>query len=232
MELLRNFLKKELDVELSPEAEEKFRVYLCELKEWNKKINLTSIKTDKDIEKYHFIDSLYGLKAGLFDGAAMLDIGAGAGFPGIPIKIIKPSVKMFLAESVRKKCEFMSEVVGKLSLGNTEILNRRSEDLPGEMRESFDFVFCRALAQFSVAAELTLPWLNLGGKAVFYLKKSFEIKQYAEIIALLGGEIIEEKEYVLPGENEGRKISVIKKIKPIPERFPRRAGMAKKKPLK
>lgn len=231
MELLREFLKKEFNVELSAAAEEKFVIFRQTLKEWNKKMNLTSIAADEDIEKKHFIDSLAALKTGIKENEIVLDVGTGAGFPGVPLKIFYPSLKLTLAESVRKKTEFLRALLKKLEISDVEVINSRSEELPADWRERFDYVLSRALAPFAVSAELVLPWVKLGGHGLFYLKDLPETKKISEISKILGGDFSKVVEYVLPGDEETRRILMIKKIEPTSLKYPRRAGMAKKRPL-
>lgn len=231
MKLLKNFLKTELDIDLSCETEEKFRVYLNELKIWNKKINLTAIEKDTDIEIKHFIDSLAGVKAGIKDKDSVLDIGSGAGFPGIPIKIVIPGIKLTVVESIEKKTKFIRNIVEKLRLSDLEVLHSRSELLPETLRERFDYVLCRAVAPINVSIELALPWIKVGGFGVFYVKGSCDLKGVKRVLQILGGEFYKEIPYKLPIFDDRRKILVIKKVTSTDMRFPRRVGVAAKKPL-
>ncbi len=231
MELLKNFLKTELDFELSFEIEEKFRVYVRELKEWNKKINLTAITDEKEIETKHFIDSLAVLKIGIKENASVMDIGTGAGFPGVPLKIFFPSLKLTLVESVRKKIEFLKNLLEKLEIPGVKVINSRSEELPINLRERFDCVLSRALAPFVVSSELVLPWVKVGGCGAFYLKELPCAGKISEISRIMGGDFSKVIEYVLPCDKEKRRILTIKKVEPTSLKYPRRPGMANKRPL-
>jgi 16S rRNA (guanine527-N7)-methyltransferase len=206
-----------------------FDLLLSLLLEWNKSINLTGITEPSEVVSKHFLDSLTVLEYIPATAKTLIDVGSGAGFPGLPIAITRPDIKVTLLESIAKKVNFLEECIDKLNLENVESMVGRAEDaarLP-ELREQFDVATARAVAHLSVLAEYTLPFLKIGG--VFIAQKKAgdeEITTAASALQILGGEIVSQKNI-----DETKQIIVIKKVKSTPEEYPRRAGVPLRKPL-
>jgi len=210
-----------------------FDIYLRELVEWNKKFNLTAITDPAEIKLKHFADSLALLQIIVLKDQAVIDVGAGAGFPGLPLKIVCPGLRLTLVEATRKKVEFLKHLVAALNLKETEVLWGRAEEIVKNRRETFDFALARAVASLNVLAEYCLPFVKVGGFFIAYKEAAIdsEIEAARHAIELLGGQAAEIKKVKLPNSGIERSLVVIKKIAPTPPQYPRRAGMAKKKPL-
>ncbi|MCD6362772.1 MAG: 16S rRNA (guanine(527)-N(7))-methyltransferase RsmG [Synergistetes bacterium] len=214
--------------------ENKFKKYLKLLMETP--FNITSIKSPDLIIYRHFIDSL---KLALFldfsSFETVLDIGSGAGFPGVPLKIIHPQLKLTLLESSRKKALFLKSLVSELELAGVEVLWQRAEDLgrASEKRESYDLVVARALASLRVLLELSLPLLKIGGILVAYKGKKLkkEIEEAKKALKLLNGTIERVEEYIIKGIDFKGNLVFIKKEASTPSKFPRRPGIPFKRPL-
>ncbi len=209
---------------------EKFRLLLLE---YNQKYNLTAILEEKDIYYKHFLDSAAGVD--LFEkGASVAEIGSGAGFPSIVLKILRPDLKFSLFESVGKKCEFLRAAVDNLGLTGVYIYNIRAEDAAKEknFRESFDFVTARAVARMNTLCEYCLPFVKVGGKFVAYKSGDItEIEEAKNAYKVLGGKLLTVKQYALPEGYGERVLAVVEKIKATPERYPRGQGKERKNPL-
>ena len=231
----------EICVPLSAEEIRSFQVYASMLREKNKVMNLTAVDDDNGIAMKHFIDSLTLCpyireeqdKAGKKD-LTLADIGTGAGFPGMPLKISMPELEVTLMDSLAKRLGFLSEVCTALSLEGVNMVHTRAEDggKDKKYRESFDIVTARAVAALPVLAEYCLPFVKVGG--VFLAMKGHaeeEIKGATKAIALLGGTIEKTDTFRLPGTDMDRSIIVVRKIRPTPARFPRKAGLPSKEPL-
>lgn len=208
-----------------------FNKYLEELIEWNKKFNLTSITDPQEIQTKHFKDSLALLQVMPLSNQTVVDVGAGAGFPGIPLKIACPEIKLTLVESRQKKTEFLKHIVKTLDLKDVEIIWARAEEYAKEKRESFDLAIARAVAKINVLAEICLPLLKIGGFFVAYKEDAVEeeVKSSQKAVETLGGKLKEIKKVKVA--DMVRSLVMIEKISPTPSPFPRRPGMAKKKPL-
>ena len=202
--------------------------------EWNEKINLTAITNRKDIIVKHFIDSLT-IQRYLGDAVNIIDVGTGAGFPGIPIKIINPNLKVVLVDSLNKRINFLQDVIKKLNLDNIEVIHARAEDLGQnkKYREAFDIVTSRAVANMSVLSEYLLPLARVNGKCICMkgsdIEEELENSKYA--INLLGGKIEQVDKFELSNERIGRNIVIVEKLKNTPNSYPRKAGTPAKKPL-
>lgn len=227
----------ELDVSLSAEQLIKFKVFMEELVSWNNKFNLTALTEEKDILIKHFYDSVLGLKAWQWNGQeAVLDLGTGAGFPGIPLKILLPSIELVLVDSLQKRVGFLQNLIEKLQLSKVDAIHGRAEELGQNhlYREKFDLVVSRAVAGLPVLAEYCLPFVKSGGCFLAY--KGAEGKEESTMaegaINELGGQIIKIESFILPEELSKRTIIIIQKLRPTPARYPRRAGIPAKKPLK
>ena len=225
---------QKINIELDKNQIEKFYKYMDLLIEWNEKINLTAITNRKDILVKHFIDSLT-IQRYLGNAVNIIDVGTGAGFPGIPIKIINPNLKVVLVDSLNKRINFLQEVIKKLNLDNIEVIHARAEDLGQnkKYREAFDIVTSRAVANMSVLSEYLLPLARVNGKCICMkgsdVEEELENSKYA--INLLGGKIEQVDKFELSNERIGRNIIIVKKLKNTPNSYPRKAGIPAKKPL-
>ena len=234
--------KDEVCVPLSAETILSFRKYAEMLKEKNKVMNLTSITDDEGIALKHFIDSL--TIASYVDEeqskvkgrkVSLIDVGTGAGFPGIPLKINKPDLDLTLLDSLAKRLTFLKEVCGELGLENVKFVHSRAEDAGKDKkyREKFDIAAARAVANLPVLCEYCLPFVRKGGCFIAMKGKlEEELKDAEKAISILGGKIETVKEFQLPGTDADRTIVVIRKIKETPARFPRQAGKPSKEPIK
>jgi 16S rRNA (guanine527-N7)-methyltransferase len=213
--------------------QEEFKIYLEELLAWNKKFNLTAITNPEEIKIKHFQDSLTLLQAIQLTNQSVIDVGAGAGFPGIPIKIVCPEIKLTLLEATRKKVDFLKHIVSTLSLQDVEIIWGRAEDVSKEKREFFDIAVSRAVAKLSVLCEYCLPFVKVGGTFVAYKEEKMEeeLEEAKNAVGILGGKFKEAKKIKLPNSDIVRTLVIIEKVSPTPAKYPRRAGMAKKKPI-
>ena len=231
----KEILKRELDAEKVEYTEKKIsdlaEIYrlLCE---YNKKINLTAITEPAAAAKKHFADSLLPIKSGLFkNGSSCLDIGTGAGFPGLPLAVFLPECRFTLIDSLAKKLAFTDEAISEIGLKNAETAVTRSEDMirnSPETRESFDIVVSRAVANLTTLSEYALPFVKIGGYFIALKSKEAknEITEAECAVKTLGGNIPE-----IFG-NEERNLVIIKKISHSPEKYPRRSGIPEKRPLK
>lgn len=208
---------------------DKYKVYADYLLEVNSHTNLTTITDPAEIEVKHFKDSLTVLDY-INEGDRVLDLGAGAGFPGIPLRIEK-DFDLTLIDSVNKKVNFMNEVIEKLGLTHTRAIHTRAEDFAKENRESFDVVVSRAVANMSTLSELCLPFVKVGGLFIALKgpKADEEVKLAANALNILGGEVIESKKFDLDG-NERCNV-VVKKVRSCKKTYPRGQNLPKRKPL-
>lgn len=207
-----------------------FNRYKELLKEYNEKFNLTSITSDEEIVKKHFIDSLTG--AEFLDGKKLIDVGSGGGFPAIPIKIFKPEIDVTLLEATEKKCNFLNIVISELKLENIRVINGRAEELSkkDEFRESFDYCSARAVARMNTLSEYCVPFIKVGGKFVALKGDAEEeILEAKNAFNILGVEIETVKKFDFYGAK--RTIVVVKKIKNTPSKYPRGRGKERKNPL-
>ncbi|MFW2491879.1 16S rRNA (guanine(527)-N(7))-methyltransferase RsmG [Clostridium chromiireducens] len=228
---------EEVGLQLSKEQYEKFIDYMKLLQEWNEKINLTAITEDEEIIKKHFIDSIKAFKRKEFKNAAnLIDVGTGAGFPGLPIAIMKDDIKITLLDSLNKRVNFLNNVVTKLGLSNVETIHSRAEDgaRNNQLREKFDIATSRAVANMSVLSELCLPYVRVGGNFIALKGPSVdqEIKDSLNAIRVLGGELIDICEINIEETELRHNLVVVKKIKECPKTYPRKAGLITKNPLK
>ena len=212
---------------------DKFNKFSLMLTEHNKICNLTSVTDEKGVKYKHFYDSIFGEKL-IFNGADVVEIGSGGGFPSIPLKIVRDDLRFTLIEATAKKCRFLSSVVESLSLNCVQVKNIRAEDGAHDktLREKFDFAVARAVAQLSTLCEYCLPFVAVGGKFIAYKGEAQdEIKCAERAISILGGKIEDVVEYSLPDDFGKSIIVVIKKIKPTPSAYPRGQGKERKQPL-
>ncbi len=225
---------KKLDIMINDKQADQFIIYMKELIEWNNKINLTAITDPKGIIIKHFVDSLT-ISKHLKETDTIIDVGTGAGFPGIPIKIIKKNTNMTLLDSLNKRIQFLEEIIQKCELDKIKAIHYRAEDagIDPIYREKYDIATSRAVASLNILAEYMLPFVRIGGKCI--CMKGSEIKEELEkskqAIKILGGEIEKVEEFLIPETNIMRHIVIIKKIKETPRAYPRKAGTPTKKPL-
>ena len=210
---------------------EQFYEYMRLLKEWNEKINLTAITEPKEIIEKHFIDSLTVLPY-ISENDKVIDVGTGAGFPGIPLKIAKPKSKITLLDSLNKRIVFLEEVISKLGLTEIYCIHGRAEEYALEKREFYDVALSRAVAELPVLLEYLLPFVKVGGKCICMKgpKAMEEIEKSSKALEILGGKIEKVENIKIEGEMD-RNIIIISKIKNTPANYPRKAGMATKKPI-
>lgn len=221
---------------ISKEQEELFEKYYDLLIKWNSKINLTAITEKDEVWLKHFKDSLSLDRILDLDNVeTVIDVGTGAGFPGIPLKIVHPHLKLTLIDSLDKRIRFLNTVIDELSLENVITIHGRAEDL-AQMdmhREKYDLCVSRAVAALPVLTELCIPFVSIGGHFVSYKaeKASEEIRSAEKIIRLTGSVLNDVKEFKLCGSDISRTLIKIEKIDITPSKYPRRAGLPAKKPI-
>jgi len=231
---------RQLGLPLTEHQLRQFQVYYEQLVDWNSRVNLTGITAYEEVQLKHFVDSLSIVMT--LEGAkwahgnfALLDIGTGAGMPGIPLKIVCPEAKLVLLDSVAKKTAFLDHIVKQLGLQDVKVLTRRAEEIGhlAEYRENFDLVVCRAVSELAAAAELSLPFCRIGGLAVVPKKEGIEteLSQAEVAIDKLGGKL----KIVQPVSVKGLEdhvLVVLKKTSPTPVTYPRRPGIPAKRPMR
>lgn len=222
-----------LSINLSDIKLEQFYTYMNLLIEWNKKINLTAIVEEKDIIIKHFLDSLTISKY-INSNQKIMDIGTGAGFPGIPLKIVQENINMNLIDSLNKRITFLNEVVNKIELKNIVAIHSRAEDLAKieEHREKYDIVVSRAVAKLNTLLEYMMPFIKVGGTCICMKGSNIEeLEESKKAIEILGGKLEKVDEIVLLNTDIKRNNIIIKKIKNTPKEYPRKAGIPMKNPI-
>ncbi|MBI2329483.1 MAG: 16S rRNA (guanine(527)-N(7))-methyltransferase RsmG [Chloroflexi bacterium] len=226
-----------LGVGLNPGQIEQFSIYYQELVDWNKRVNLTAITDYEEVQIKHFLDSLtviLALKPPPAD-FHLIDVGSGAGLPGIPLKILRPEIKLVLLEATAKKAAFLGHLKQRLGLDNVTIVVGRAEEVAhlGEYRERFEVVLSRAVAPLPTLIELTLPFCTIGGSFIAQKKGDVdrEIERATKAISTLGGNLREVKRIDLEEFSDQRQLIIIDKISVTPHQYPRRPGVPAKRPL-
>ena len=237
---MNQFIKdlKEWNIDISDEQLELFEKYTALLLSWNEKINLTAITDVNDIYKKHYLDSISFVKC--IDNLSckdysLLDLGTGAGFPGIPLKIMYPNLKITLVDSLRKRVDYLNLVIVELGLKDITAIHSRAEVLAhdNKYREQYDIVVSRAVANLSVLSEYCIPFVKVGGVFISYKsgESMEEITNASNAIGMLGGKRAKAVEFVLPDSDYSRCNVVIEKKKNTEDRFPRKEGVPSKRPL-
>jgi 16S rRNA (guanine527-N7)-methyltransferase len=221
--------------ELNQTQLEQFSAYAGLLVEWNEKINLTSITDEEGITVKHFIDSL-SVAGYIRGGESLIDVGTGAGFPGIPLKIARENLKVTLLDSLDKRVKYLNEVVAQLKLKNIQAVHGRAEDFGVNpvYREKFDIAIARAVSELAVLCEYCLPFVKVGGS--FIAMKGPDIEQELQdaqkAISVLGGEFIKTDRFTLPNSSMDRTLVIIKKCRHTPPGYPRKSGKPTKSPIR
>lgn len=233
-EELMKFYGEQIDITFEKSHIEQFYKYMNLLIEWNEKINLTAIIEPEEIILKHFIDSLTICKY-IENNATLADVGTGAGFPGIPLKIYRPDIKITLVDSLNKRINFLNEVINNLELKNIVTIHSRVEDFGKNKnyREKYDYVTARAVANLNTLSEYLVPIVKVNGKAICMKGNDVqdEVDNAKHAIKILGGTVEKVDYFKLPNSDISRNIIVVKKVNNTPARFPRKAGMPSKEPL-
>lgn len=233
---------QEFDIELNDVQLQQFMRYYELLVEWNSFMNLTAITEFHEVLTKHFVDSLSIVKAIDLKNAGgnqiqkVIDIGTGAGFPGIPLKIVFPDLKITLLDSLNKRIKFLNEVISELGMKDIEALHGRAEDYakPDQRREQYDLCVSRAVANLATLSEYCIPYVKRDGYFISYKseKSAEELSEAKKAIQILGGCIDKQVELTLPNSEIYRNLVVIKKVKVTPGRYPRKSGLPSKEPIK
>lgn len=227
---------KELSIVLNDKQIQQFEQYYNILVEWNKVMNLTAITEYEEVVEKHFLDSLTIVNAIHVEKIeTLIDVGTGAGFPGIPLKIAFPHLKVTLLDSLNKRIKFLNEVIDLLELNDIKAIHGRAEDYAkqAEYREQYDICVSRAVANLATLSEYCLPYVKVDGLFVPYKSGEIdeELKSSEKAVSILGGKVEEVVKFQLPGTDIGRSFVKIHKIKETKKKYPRKAGMPTKEPL-
>lgn len=225
-----------IGIELNDTQISQFIKYYEILVEWNSFMNLTGITEYEEVIQKHFVDSLALCKAvDIKEAQTLIDIGTGAGFPGIPLKIAYPQLQVTLLDSLQKRIKFLDEVISQLGLTNIETIHGRAEDFakPSMKREAYDICVSRAVANLASLSEYCLPYVKVGGYFIPYKSGKIEEEMEAskKAVFLLGGKLEEEVKFMLPESDISRSLIKIKKVSATPKKYPRKSGMATKEPI-
>lgn len=227
---------EKLNISLSDQQIQQFMKYYELLVEWNSFMNLTAITEFDEVCKKHFVDSVSLIKAmDLSKELSVIDIGTGAGFPGIPLKIVFPNLKITLLDSLNKRIKFLDTVIEELALANINTLHGRAEDFakPGKLRETYDLCVSRAVANLSTLSEYCLPYVKVGGFFISYKSEKIDEESEAakKAISILGGKVKDQVAFTLPDSDIYRNLYMIEKVKETNKKYPRKAGLPSKEPL-
>lgn len=226
-------IANELNIVINDKNADIFYKFMNLLIEWNKKINLTAITEPKEIIIKHFIDSLT-INKYIENYSSIIDIGTGAGFPGIPLKIINEDIEIVLVDALNKRINFLNEVIESNNLNKIKAIHSRAEDIGKnkEYREKFDIAVSRAVASMNVLSEYLLPLVKINGICIFMKGSNIEeIEESKKAIDILGGKIIKIDEIIIPSSDIKRNIIVVEKIKNTPGKYPRKSGIPAKTPI-
>lgn len=233
-----NYLKEESiknNIEINEIKAKKFFDYMNILIEWNKKMNLTAITEPKDIIIKHFVDSIT-IEKYINNNSKIIDVGTGAGFPGIPLAIIREDLDIVLMDSLNKRITFLNEVIEKLQLKNVKAIHSRAEELARikEYRENFDYATSRAVAPLNILLEYMLPFVKVNGYCICMKGSNIEdeLNESKNALKILNGSIEKIENFILSGSDYNRNIIKIKKINNISGKYPRKSGTPKKEPIK
>ncbi len=226
----------ELGITLTDKQKQQFDKFYELLVEWNKVMNLTGITEYEEVNEKHFVDSLSIVKAIDMESVeSVIDVGTGAGFPGIPLKIAFPHLKVVLLDSLNKRINFLNEVIAELGLTDIKTIHGRAEDYAKqtEYREKFDLCVSRAVANLSILSEYCLPYVSADGMFIPYKSGEIdeELKNSNKAVKILGGKILNVVKFQLPGTEIGRSFVKVKKIANTNKKYPRKAGLPAKEPL-
>lgn len=223
-----------INVDVTELQAEQFYTYMKMLQEWNEKINLTAITEPNEVIIKHFIDSIT-INKYINENAKVIDVGTGAGFPGIPLSIIRSDIKVTLMDSLNKRIKFLDEVVNDIKLNNVDTIHSRAEELGHnkDFRESFDIATSRAVAPLNVLLEYLMPFVKVGGYCICMKGSNIEdeIKDAKKALQVLSGQIVDIDSFELPETDYGRNIIVIKKTANNSNKYPRKPGTPSKEPL-
>ena len=225
-----------IGITLDEKQKQQFDKFYELLVEWNKVMNLTGITEYEEVNEKHFVDSLSIVKAiDMSQVKSVIDIGTGAGFPGIPLKIAFPHLKVVLLDSLNKRINFLNTVIAELGLENIETIHGRAEDFAkqAEYREQFDLCVSRAVANLATLSEYCIPYVEKGGMFVPYKSGEIdeEVEQAKKAVHVLGGKLEDVIKFQLPGTEIGRSFVVIKKVQNTAKKYPRKAGLPSKEPI-
>lgn len=228
---------EELGIAVTEDKLKKLMAFMKIMLDWNKNVNLTAITDEREVFIKHFLDSATCLSTGYIkEGMQLIDVGTGAGFPGMPVKILMESLDMTLLDSLNKRVSYLSEVIKKLELKDTKAVHARAEEAGSSKahRESYDIVLSRAVAAMNVLCEYCIPFAKVGG---FFLCQKGpdvgeELKEARAAIRTLGGEVREVKEFGLPFSDIKHNIIIIEKVSATPSKYPRKPGKPSASPIK
>lgn len=233
-EIFDSYLK-DLNIKLNEEQIEKFYIYMNLLIDWNKKINLTAITKPEEIILKHFVDCLT-IANYIEDNSKLIDIGTGAGFPGVPLKIYRNDLEIVLADSLNKRLNFLNEVINTLNLKSIETVHARAEELGRnkKYREEFDIAVSRAVANLSTLSEYLIPFVKVGGKCICMKGADIdeELNNAKKAVEVLGGKILKKDIFKLPQSDLKRSVIIVEKVKKTSQKYPRKPGTPAKEPIK